>query len=172
MSRSDDEDRELVQIDVYGIKVKVPPSPSAEADPRSWREVATKVNQKLMAITAGLFGTLDDTVKSVRSLVRGVGGISAALAEKIQKAHSRSDAVEAKKQAHSVQGSSDLATNGYALSGLEELLRRKWLEGNSVRILSDGQRTVLLVLKPTDEEAQKQLVQATLAALPEHTEDR
>src|SRR4051812_39194295 len=82
-----------LQADIFGVKIgaKARPSPDLEPEPDSWTEVRAAVNKHLMSFVTHFFGGLADAFKAYRSLVRGLGALTGALAERIGRAHEQAD---------------------------------------------------------------------------------
>jgi hypothetical protein len=73
-----------LQFDFYGTKISGLRPAEAEAPPKTWREVLGRVHTHLMVIVDGLFGLPAATFTSACALVRGMGEIPAALADRIR----------------------------------------------------------------------------------------
>jgi hypothetical protein len=68
-------DQAPIQIDTFGIKVKLQRSGEEVARPKSWREVWSRFNQNLMTIVERLFGLPADLLVGVSNVTRGLGGM-------------------------------------------------------------------------------------------------
>lgn len=158
--------QEPVQLDFYGVKVRLTPSsvPKDMPDPGSWLEVAKRVHQDLKAIAGGLIRLVRVTVESATNLVAGIGALPQAFTRKVEKAHAKGDDVEAAKQASPVE-SSALA----AADKIRHLLNRKALGGNSVGIAIDETDSVIVLyaLKAGAEESLPQLMKVIGGTLSE-----
>ncbi len=169
MSGSERDDKgDGIQVDVYGIKASIQPTSGDENEPRSWRAVAQAINADLRSITVGIFRLLKVTLHSSINLVRGIGEIPGAAAERIKGAHSRADEAEHVRQL-AAPSSVEPSTSGKesALQQVKAILDRKQVQGMTVRTYSDGQRIVICVVKPTDEAAVEEIARASLAAASE-----
>src|SRR4051812_16714439 len=79
-----DKKESYVQVDSYALRMKAKPRPEGIPNPRSWREVATLLNQSLMSITERLAGGLwRDLLHSVSSLIRGLGRLPDAVNSRV-----------------------------------------------------------------------------------------
>jgi hypothetical protein len=136
-----------IQLDIYGIKVKLKPGEVREDQPTSWREVGNRVNRHLMSLAGGLVGFLDDVVMAARSIIRGIARVPEAITKKIEKAHEESDRREDAEQRKLDSGALVPKTPGEARRSLENLLNRQKLRGNYVKVedLGDGQWLIAVV---------------------------
>ena len=155
------------EIDVYGVKLKTElhPRPPGDPDPKSWAEVWKKVNEHLMAFVANFFGGLPDTVKTYRSVVRGLGGLSDSMNERIARSHEIADSQEAALQveAHVVEPLSP----DEALANAELIFARLQAKGVKVTMhqLPDGQWTVIAVRPELEEAAEQAILDASPRAM-------
>jgi hypothetical protein len=154
------QEREPVQLDFYGVKVRLTPSrvPEDLPDPGSWREVAKKVHQDLKAIAGGLIRLLRVTVESATDLIAGVGSLPQAFTRRIERAHAKGDDLEAIKQSSSIIPS--LGSSALATDKIRRLLSEKAVAGNSVGIAIDEKSgaVILYALKSGAEESLPQLM--------------
>lgn len=134
--------QEPVQLDFYGVKVRLTPSnvPKDMPDPGSWREVAQRVHQDIKAIAGGLIRLLRVTVESATNLIAGIGALPQAFTKKVDKAHAKGDDAEAAKQVASTQSSAIAATEK-----IRHLLNRKALGGNSVGLAIDENDNMIII---------------------------
>jgi hypothetical protein len=93
-------DKDVLQVDLYGIKVRthVQPANLVSERPRSWKEVGQRVNQHLMAIAEGIFGVLAETVDGLKRVIRGSTSIPQSVADRIEGAHKQTSDREADHQ--------------------------------------------------------------------------
>jgi len=148
MSKDTDQELTGVQLDVYGVKVNVQPRGTSESDPGSWAEVWQRVHCDLRGSVANLFGLVNDTLRSARSLVVGIGGLPGAAARRIESAHELADSAEERRQVSVDQSASAL---GEPLEIIQKLLTKKRVQGFAAKILSDGERVVIVALPPSEE---------------------
>jgi hypothetical protein len=87
----------VLQVDVYGIKVRAQAADSTEPRPTSWKEVAVRINQHLMAIAEGVFGVLAEALDGAKRLIKGTTSIPRAVAGRIESTHK---AVEKRESGH------------------------------------------------------------------------
>lgn len=95
------ESREVpLQADVFGVSFKATlrPRPGEDNDPQSWTEVARRINKLLMSLCTNIFGVLTDSCKAARSLLRGLGALPGAIAERVGRAHAQADRDEEIRQ--------------------------------------------------------------------------
>jgi hypothetical protein len=152
-----------IQLDAYGIKASVSPSGRSDEDPSSWRHVAESINADLRGITSGIFKFLNATVKSATAIVRGIGDLPGAAASRIKGAHRKADELESSRQeVQSLQKLVKAEDRDAALERIRDLLRRKAVEGMTVRAYSDGQRFVIWISTPMDDAEVEEIVRASL----------
>lgn len=86
-----------VQIDVYGIKVKAGGRPVADqtTPPRTWREVASRINRHLMEWAVAPFAIVAAVADATQNLLRG---LPAMFTRRVEQSHSEADRREEKKQ--------------------------------------------------------------------------
>jgi len=164
------DERDGVQIDLYGVRMIASPSPVQGDEPRTWREVVRGINKDLMAVVSNTFSLLADTLRSARSLVRGVGAVPGAVATRLQESHTSADrAVERQtaEASHEVSHSRD-----QAIEEIRSLLRRKRVEGLTAEILFEKkhERLVICILPPTELDEVRRIAAAGVAlSLPDAT---
>jgi len=151
------DDKPPLQIDYYGIKISARPTGSNEPEPETWLDVVHGVNRELKSLTIGIFRLLSGTVRSATNLVRGLGEIPNAISSRVSRSHTAADQLEAQRALQQITGSATPAES------IRALLARKQTEGYTVRVASDGDRTVLLFLPPADDVVVDGIADATLA---------
>jgi hypothetical protein len=80
-------EKDVLQVDVYGIKVRGLVASYTEPRPTSWKEVAVRINQHLMAIADGVFGVIAETLEGAKRLIKGTTSIPEAVAGRIESTH-------------------------------------------------------------------------------------
>lgn len=141
-------DQTSVQFDAYGLKGRIQPARADEPAPRSWKELWRAVVQKLRSIVFNVFGVADDTVRSTRSIVRGIGDlgeIPAATARRIERAHEVTDAREDQAQSSIEAGEPALLAHE-AQERLETRLRELQEKGVPVEMREVAPGLFLLVV--------------------------
>ncbi len=162
--RTDDHQAPGIQFDAYGIKASISPSGRSDGDPPTWRQVAESVNAELRGITAGLFKFINATVKSATAIVRGIGDLPGAAASRIKGAHRKADEVESLRQSRQdSQALVKVEERDEALERIREVLRRKAVEGMTVRAYSDGQHFIIWISKPMEDVEVEEIVRASLS---------
>lgn len=162
------DERDGVQIDLYGVRMTAVPSPVQGDEPRTWREVVRGINKDLMAVVSNTFSLLADTLRSARSLVRGVGAVPGAVAARLQESHTSADRAAERQTAEATY---ELAhSRDEAIEEIRSLLRRKRVEGLTAEILFEKkhERLVICILPPTEPEEVRRIAAAGVAlSLPD-----
>jgi len=91
-------EKPVIEVDSYGIKARVTPSDPDTPTPRTWREVWHVVSVDLKRIIVEVSGTLVDSVRGARRMIRGVTGIPCAITARIEGAHVEADCKEQSAQ--------------------------------------------------------------------------
>jgi hypothetical protein len=160
----EDEERDGIQLDLYGVKLRVAPTGELPAEPKSWRDVARELNQELRAALSNAVGILGDTLRAARSLVRAIGGLPDRRARQVAAAHERVDRALALRTAETTEAEprADLA-----LDRLQALIRRKAVEGYTARAFLDskGERIVFCFLPPSDARETEAVALTALSAM-------
>ena len=152
-----------IQLDIYGVKVKLKPGEVREDRPASWSDVGRRVNQHLMNLATGVVGLLDDVVMAARSIVRGVARVPDAVTKKIEKAHEESDRREEAEQRKVESGIPISKAPDNARRNLENLLNRQKLKGNHVKVQDvGGGRWLIAIVKPEAGELTTDLARRSL----------
>ena len=152
-AQREDENRAAVQIDMYGLKAKVTPSETEDAEVRNWAEVAFQIGQKLRNIVRDVIGTIEDTFKTARRLIRGIGDIGQlpkAIAGRVARAHAKIDAREDQKQAAAQNGQAELPTDEELERRLQQVLDAFRAKGVCPRVERSDTGPDLLFLVPDE----------------------
>lgn len=141
-----------LQADVYGIKVRVTPANVEEPSPKSWREVASLVNQRLKTISVGVFDLVKEACFGSIRLLRGLSKMPDAMARRIEGAHRKSDELEDKKQAQLARGQLPGFSSGESVEAVEQQLLALQAKGIAVRIVQINDGWVIAPVRPEYEE--------------------
>lgn len=163
-----DTDRAPLQVDVYGIKLRPHPTPATEPTPKTWQELRTAVATKLRSIVLNLVGVADDTVKSLRSIVRGIGAIGTmpdAVARRIGRAHAIVDGREDQK-AEEAKTTPTHQLSPLAMDKTERLIRQLETRGVPARriTLPSGLEAIAVAPPPLLQDA-KEAIEAEIKLL-------
>lgn len=157
---TDDKGLAAVQVDVYGVKVDITPSPARGEEPQNWTEVARAINLELMAIATNAVSLVADTLRAARSLIRGIGALPSSLRNRVEEAHDRAARVE--DQSRRNVDSADVAA---AMAKIQQLVKSKMVAGVDARVYVDSEtdKVVFYFVGPTDDETATQVVRTALA---------
>ena len=147
MDDQDEEEREPIQIDLYGVRMGITPASGEPASPQSWREVWTIVHAQIRGIVAEAFGLVGDTLRGARNLVRGIGAIPTSVAKRIEIAHQQADQTEAQRRGHQAAPDMDATVRE-----LMAFLRSKQVQGFTVRAVVRDNGLAVCFLPPTDDD--------------------
>lgn len=150
-----------LQVDLYGVKVAVTPSPDTSAEPATWPGVAQVLNQQLMAIVSNTITLAADVVRAARSIVRGVGAIPAALARRVGDAHAQADAAEQSRASGRLREAETAHDVQERLSAFLDEKRRAGLEVHAF-LDPDTNHVVVCLLPPTGATQLEDLVAAAV----------
>lgn len=167
---TDPDDTTAISVEFWGVKVKIPfqPSPAGEKPPTSWKQVAGRVNRRLMAIAVGLFGAAQDLVDGTRAVIRGAAKIPPESAAKVKRARSKADHREGVRQGQVESGTLPPMLPSAPQDILEDLLLRKRAEGHEASIVDLGSgRIAIVFVKAGDGRAALEHARKTL---PEETD--
>jgi len=154
--RPDDASHLPLQADLYGLKLRPEPTPADEPTPKTWRELRRAVGDKFRGIVLHAVGVVEDTVRSVRSLVRGIGALGKlpdAVARRIGRAHAIVDSREDQKSEEAKSLSPPKETP--ELENARQVVRRLEAKGIVVQkiTLSSGVEAIAVVPKALLEQA-------------------
>jgi hypothetical protein len=165
MARDNERDeRESLQLDLYGVKLLARPRAGDYVTPTSWASVWRAIHSEIRGIVANVFGLVGDVVKAGRNVVRGLGGLPAQDARAVRAAHDAADNAE-------VARATEAIAQAQSPDALRRLLQKKQVEGYSVRVVSDGKRLVFCILPPMDESEIETLSRDALNELAKSTMD-
>ena len=153
-----------VEVDLYGIRILVTPSPDDRGDPESWREVWLRVHRHFRGIITNTVALINDTLISARSLVRGVGGLPEAVRQRVTRARTYADEAEAER-IHAIAAPDPALLK----ETLEALMARKRAEGYTVRLDNHDGKIVLCFLRATDDKTALAISTAAAEMLPSVT---
>jgi hypothetical protein len=176
-----DEDEEAepagIQIDVFGMKVRVKPSELKHQEPTTWREVAGRVHASLKRTAVGIARLVEEVVEGSIRIVRGVTSLPGSISERVASAHEHADRAEDRRQAAApptapaqLSGPSVSEATAAQAAALEGILKEKLAEGHfvAIRQLDDGQWAVIVVKAALAEQAE-QLAKLTSQHLKDDT---
>ena len=129
MVEDDNHEREPIQIDLYGVRVGITPTPGDSTPPQSWREVWAVVHEQIRGVVTEAFGLVADTLRGARGLVRGIGVLPMSLAKRIENAHQQADQTEHQRGTQLPRPDVDAT-----MRELVGFLRSKQVQGFTVRV--------------------------------------
>jgi hypothetical protein len=147
MDDQDEQEREPIQIDLYGVRIGITPASGEPASPRSWREVWTIVHAQIRGIVTEAFGLVGDTLRGARNLVRGIGAIPTSVAKRIEIAHQQADQAELQRRGQEPTPDMDATVRD-----LVAFLRSKQVQGFTVRAVVRDEGLAICFLPPTDDD--------------------
>lgn len=175
-SPTDDRDQQAtehaaIQVDAHRIKVIVPlhPAEVEEANPKTWREVGKKVNDRLKSITVNVFDLVNEAVSGTRRLIKGATSIPGAAAKRIEGAHLKADQAEGIKQQELDTGQAPALPAVDAAEALERKLLALRASGYHVKLSQvDQESWIITAVRPEHADLAQELATNELKQLESH----
>lgn len=143
-----DKESTPVQVDLYGIKLRL--TPSAETSDQSritWRALRDDISQSLLRICRDSIGFVADVFTGARSFIRGIAALPRAVASRIGRAHQSANRLEMEAQERLGDLIVTPETKAQSVEQLEELFDELRAQGIPVHLeqLPSGQNIITIV---------------------------
>jgi hypothetical protein len=154
-----------IQVDTFGMRVKIAPPKTLDNAPLTWAEVRADANQTFMRICRDLPGFVADLFTGARNIVRGISVLPAATAKRIAGAHRTADRKES-IASECAKGVADQRAANIAVHQARGLLAELNAQGIATNMSVSPNGTLLVsIVRPELSEAASEAVSESAAML-------